>query len=149
MRQKNLIKSGVIGILILAVFFTFDHAAKKPHSRNIEDIKSRIADLAVVPSAQGDRVDSNSLYDRLEEQAKTIELKSDPFTAIPIVSEQSLQSRVVLTGILWDKDNPLAIIDDNVVKIGERVGNKTVIDIKRDRVILSDGETPSEVRLEY
>jgi hypothetical protein len=124
MPQKDLMKLGTNWILIIAALF-------------------------VAPLARGDRIDKDSLYNRLEQQAKAIELKNDPFTAIPIANEENLQSSAVLTGIIWDKDNPMAIIGDSVVKIGERLGNKKVIDIKRDRVIFSDGEALSEIRLEH
>ena len=129
MRQKYPLKLGIIGGLIIAVFLVLNRSA--------------------VPFARGDGDSDNGLYDKLEEQAKTIELKSDPFTAIPITDGPGLQSASPLTGIIWDKDKPLAIIDNNVVKIGEQVGDKTVVDIKRDRVIFSDGKALSEIRLEH
>ena len=58
-----------------------------------------------------------------------------------------MQAGVDLTGILWDKDRPLAIIDGEIVKKGVYVGDKTIVDIKRDRVILSDGKILTELKL--
>jgi type II secretory pathway component PulC len=142
MRQKDLIELGVIGALLAVLIFVFGNAAKKPNSRNIAP---KAVDLSGID--QTDKID-RSLYNLLEQQAKSIVLKRDPFTAAPIVSENSTQPGFVLTGIVWDKIKPLAIIDAEVVKKGDRFGNKVVVDIKRDRVILSDGQEFFEIKLE-
>ncbi len=44
-----------------------------------------------------------------------------------------------LNGIIWVKESPVAIINDNFVGIGDRIDGNTVVDITRDRVILNDG----------
>jgi type IV pilus assembly protein PilM len=67
-------------------------------------------------------------------------------TPVMIIPEKSLAPEIVLTGIFWDKEKPLAIINGKVVEQGQPVGNKRVVEIKRDRVILSDGQNLSEIR---
>lgn len=52
-----------------------------------------------------------------------------------------------LKGILWDKENPKAIINDNIVGIGDKVDANTVVDIKQDRVILNNGAQDFELKL--
>lgn len=52
-----------------------------------------------------------------------------------------------LTGIIWDERSPRAIIDDIVVGVGEKVGKNTVVEIKKDMVILNDGVANSEIWL--
>lgn len=146
-RQKDIVELGVTGILVIVMLFVFGNAAKKSRSRKMKDSRPKTADSAVIPVVAVTTVDSRGLYNMLEQEVKSIELKRDPFTAVPIISNESLHSEISLTGILWDKAKPLAIIDGNVVKKGERVGNKTVVDIKQDRVILSDGEALSEFKL--
>lgn len=144
MRKKDLIQLGITGVLAVVLIFALSNASKKLRRMprlDSENALPKPVDLAVVS-------ESKSLYDMLEQQAKLIELRRDPFTAAPITSEKTLQSGVDLTGILWDKDKPLAIIDGEIIKKGERVGSKTVIDIKRDRIILSDGEMLTELKLE-
>ncbi len=44
-----------------------------------------------------------------------------------------------LTGIMGDKKDSLAIINGDIVKIGDKIGAVIVVDIKQDRVILNDG----------
>lgn len=148
MRQKDLIEIGITGVLLVVLIFVFGNAAKKTRSRMVKNVDSNSISLAVVAPVQGDKIDSKNLYRLLEQEAKTIELKRDPFTAAPIISEKNMQSGFALTGILWDKVKPLAIIDGDVVKKGGRVGDKVVVDIKQDRVILSDGQDLFEVVLD-
>jgi len=146
MRRKDLIEVGIIGILGVVLIFAFGNAARRLHNRNASRLK--VVDLANQSLGAADKIDSRSLYNVLEQEAKSIELRRDPFTSLPILSEKSIQSGFVLTGILWDKIKPLAIIDGEVVKKGNRVGNKVVVDIKRDRVVLSDGQELFEIKLE-
>jgi len=115
--------------------------------RNSKNVLPPAADLTLVLPKETKKTDSGNLYNMLEQEAKSIELKRDPFTAVPIVSEKALQSGVDLTGILWDEAKPLAIIDGHIVKKGSRVGGKTIVDIKKDQVIFSDGEVLSELKL--
>jgi len=149
MRKKDLIQLGITGALVIVLIFALGNASKKVRTRNLKNVLPKTLDLAetadnsVKSSPQG-----KDLYAALEQQAKSLELRRDPFTAAPILSANSLQSGVNLTGILWDKDKPLAIIDGEVVKKGERIGPKTVVEIKRDRVILSDGQVFTELKLE-
>ena len=148
MRQKELIELSITGVLVVVMILAFGNAAKKSRFRAMKNAKLKVVDLAVLPAPRGNITESKNLYNILEQQAKTMELKRDPFTAAPIIIEKNMQDGVALTGILWDKDKPMAIIDGEVVKRGGRIGNKTLVEIKRDRVILSDGEVLSEVRLE-
>jgi len=53
-----------------------------------------------------------------------------------------------LSGILWDEEAPKAIISGNIVAVGEKVEGNTVVDIRPDRVILNNGNTTIELRLE-
>jgi hypothetical protein len=144
MRRKDLIELGITGVLLAVLILAFANAAKKPATRKA--IEPNPVDLS--GAGREDGADSGSLYGLLEQETKSIELKRDPFTAAPIVKESNAQAGFILTGILWDKTNPLAIIDAEVVKKGERLGNKTVADIKQDRVILSDGQEFIEIKLE-
>lgn len=56
-------------------------------------------------------------------------------------------SGLVLNGIAWDKENPKAIVNDNIVGVGDKVAGNTVVAIKRAAVILSDGSREFELKL--
>lgn len=68
----------------------------------------------------------------------------DSFSAAPIMTFGG----VALEGILWDKERPMAIINDTIREIGDKVGINTIVDIKQDRVILNDGSKDFELKLD-
>lgn len=52
-----------------------------------------------------------------------------------------------LNGILWDEIAPSAIINNTVVKIGDEVDGNRVVDIQKERVILSKEGSTYELNL--
>lgn len=68
----------------------------------------------------------------------------DPFTpAREITSLMDLN----LMGILWDENNPQAIINERIVKVNDTIDNNRVIEIKKSSVTLSDGKNKIELKL--
>jgi len=148
MLRKELVKLSAIGVLVTALIFVLGSVFIKAGSGNLKNTLPKAVSLAADTVTQAKSVGSGNLYNALEEQAKPLELKRDPFMAVPIVSEKTLQSGVDLTGIIWDENKPLAIIDGEIVKKGSNVNGKTIVEIKKDRVILSDGKIFTELRLD-
>lgn len=54
---------------------------------------------------------------------------------------------LTINGILWDKKNPLAIINEEIVKVGDKIDGNTVVGIEQNRVILNDGSKDIELLL--
>lgn len=52
-----------------------------------------------------------------------------------------------LKGIMWNEKNPKAMIGDAIVGKGDKIGGNTVIEAKKDRVILNDGTKDFEIKL--
>lgn len=53
-----------------------------------------------------------------------------------------------LNGILWDPQRPSAIINNRVVCVGDRLHDWQVMEIQKDRVVLSDGAATRELTVE-
>ena len=51
----------------------------------------------------------------------------------------------VLKGILWDARSPSAIVNDHVVSPGDRLGRWHVVEIQKNKVVLSDDTTTQEI----
>jgi hypothetical protein len=66
-----------------------------------------------------------------------IENRSTRTTAAP----RGLADVPILQGILWDDRQPSCIISGRVVTRGDQIGPWRVVEIERDRVVLSDGLT--------
>ncbi len=70
--------------------------------------------------------------------------KRSPFvpTSVPGMSYS-----LALNGILGSGANSKAMIGDTVVGKGDKVGNNTVVEVKRNSVILNDGTKDFELKL--
>lgn len=141
MQKKEIIKISVSGVLILVLFLTI---AGGLSCRRQPKKPSLGQGAAVKP----EKAREKGLFSRLEEEAGKVELSRDPFSAEIIKSPKVSQPGPYLSGIVWDQKLPKAIIDDVIVGIGEKVGDNTIIDIQKDKVILNDGSRNFELRLE-
>jgi len=67
----------------------------------------------------------------------------------PFVSKEAERANgFVLNGILWDQDSPMAIINDEIISVGGKVGDATVMLIGKDRVVLNTVKGDIEFSLE-
>lgn len=66
----------------------------------------------------------------------------------PFVLSSEKSSGIVLNGILFDKLMPAAIINSQVVKVGDIIGEYTVVDITPEKVILRKDSIITELKLE-
>ena len=71
--------------------------------------------------------------------------KRNPFSS---GQADSTMSDLTLSGIVWNKSRPKAMIGDAIVVKGDTIGNNRVVDIQPDKVILNDGTKDFELRIE-
>ncbi|MFH1504664.1 MAG: hypothetical protein ABIH08_04695 [Candidatus Omnitrophota bacterium] len=71
--------------------------------------------------------------------------REDPFN--PVFNEKAIVSSTGLSGIIWDEQNPKAIINGEIIGIGEEIGSNKIIKIEQNKVILSDGSSEFELKL--
>ncbi len=64
--------------------------------------------------------------------------------SMPVSSRISLD----LQGIAWDPKVPKAVISDRIVGLGDEIGGMKVADIRHDSVVVSDGSTETELKLD-
>ena len=55
---------------------------------------------------------------------------------------------LVLYGILWDPHAPSALINDRVLNPGDPIGRWKVVEIQKDRVVVSDGPTTQTLEVQ-
>lgn len=140
-KNKKLI---ILAVLLVVVIFVWGRAFVFPPGK-----KGNRTAVGTVDSSSGNKISEDSL---IQEVPKRVWAKSaypswgrDPFTLPKTPVDISVELK--LKGIMWDKDNPLTIINGKVLKRGDKIGTNTVIDIKQDRVILSDGDREFELKL--
>ena len=117
----------VILIVYLANLFIKSKEAKSPGS----DL-SRIA-------SKGREPYSVSKKAAAETKRKDLTWGRDPFMLGDKGEKGERPEQLVLDGIIWDKTNQYAIINNEVVKAGDIVNGNTVIEIKKDSVLLDNG----------
>jgi len=102
---------------------------------------------AAPAEAPSRKVDSENLFSFLEKESRGKEPARDPFFSPPQASSPEATLPLNLSGIVWDDNNPTAIINDTIVEKGSTLEGKTVVDILKDRVILNDRNGNTELRL--
>jgi hypothetical protein len=63
----------------------------------------------------------------------------DPFTFSKSEEKTGSISNLTLTAIIWNDKKPSAFINEALVSVGDKIADKTVKQIERNRVILTDG----------
>ena len=53
-----------------------------------------------------------------------------------------------LKGVFLDQETPMALINDEVVSVGDKIGGSVVSAIKEDRVVLNDGKRDFQLLIE-
>lgn len=160
MRKKDKIEFCITAVLIIVLLFALING-----TRRIRRVRTRRAltrtrstDLRKEPTAgetltekiavgESQKADK-ALFKRLEDEAKKLVVRRDPFSRSTIKPIEASYSPMLLSGILWDEKNPSAIINGRIVGIGDKVDGNTVVSIKQDSVILNDGISDFILRLE-
>ena len=162
MENKKTTQVIITGILVCILIIAVANAAKRVREARRLRIKHKVTvlkdgrvDEKRAYEGFDDRglfdqkeIATEGLYKRLEAETKDIELKRDPFFSSGIITSTAKAiTDVHLSGILWDENAPLAMIDDTPVGIGDKAGAYTILEIHKDRVILTDGTKDYELRL--
>lgn len=72
--------------------------------------------------------------------------KRNPFTTAPVSQSQGAGLR--LSGIIYDEKGLYALINDQIVHLGGKIGEYAVIGITQGKVILNDGAKNIELKIE-
>ena len=139
MQNKKLIILAVLGVLaIFSLFygiFTPSKTRRPPQVRESDIQSERKVSMTEKPI----------LAQRVTKRTNYTSWGRNPFT-LQKTSSKAFKD-LILDGIMWDKEKPLAIINGEIVKIGDNISANLVVDIKQDRVILNDGTKDFELKL--
>ena len=133
MQKKEIMQFSITGVLVVIFFLIISHnLGKKKQSKKALDKNA----LSTAGATVKEKETGIGLYLKLEEETKSLDLMRDPFSMQPI---KVTSDGLYLSGIAWEEKNSTAIINGKIVKAGDEIDGKTVVDIKKDRVILNDG----------
>jgi len=150
--KKNLI---ITGVLIVVLIFMIANAAGRIRKSKMrmareksttaakksqDKITAELPEGAIIEVSKA-RLPAANLFSRLDRESDNLSLKRDPFSMRTISVEEQIASQGArLSGILWDKKSPQAVINDEIVKVGDKIDDYTINAIEKDRVILSNKE---------
>jgi len=70
----------------------------------------------------------------------------NPFTLKKVAGK--MYPNINLTGIVWRKGFLCAIINDGLMKVGDKIEGNTIVNVKKTGVTLNDGSKSFELKLE-
>ena len=87
--------------------------------------------------------------DWLERQEKYRQWGRDPFVASPISSgdESGMIGGLKLSAIIYRKNSGIAIINNRILRKGDRINGKEISQILEDRVVLRDSSGDRDLRV--
>ena len=92
---------------------------------------------------------AGDLYLRLRTETAGITAERDPFHQPKQHLKEPTDHEFTLIGITSQGDNYTAIINGTIVEVGSEIDGYTVVEIKKDRVILSDENHHYEIQLDH
>jgi len=141
-------KRGVIIVVVLAIVLVglwLWVLGIVPLKKTVRELVERPATVEVSPEELREKAEETalSLSNWLEKQEKMDkvlvyhESRRDPFLLLVKTKKKSLPvepPKLVLKGIAWDETEPLALINDLVVKEGDTIQGARIVKIDFDRV---------------
>ena len=145
MQKKDIIQLGITGVLVIVLLFVGLHTLNGKKTKAAPPLDKK--GLSQQTTAVSEKGREKGLFVKLEQETKGMELKRDPFlkkqTSIPLGPSHGLS----LSGIIWDQEKYAAVINNRIVSIGDKIEGNVVLDIKKDSVILTDGNINFELTI--
>ncbi len=135
LNKKQKIQLAITGIGVMFLIFMFIGTIQKPRIR--KDIAVKVdrdsAASSLTPISFG--------RSKMKESAIKEGWGRDPFfPGTSSVAADSGLEGFVLSGILWNQDNPYAIINNDIVAVGDIVDDAMVLEINEDNVIVEQDD---------
>ena len=142
--RKSRIKLIITAILIIIFIFSWANTIKVLQKRwggaKKKEVSSKALGVTQTPKAE------EVLVQVIYEEDDDLEWIRCPFCGKLYIDGGG--GVVALSGILWDAKDPKAVINGEIVGIGDKINNYSVVDIDRNIVVLNDGSKDIEISLE-
>jgi len=139
-QQVQVIITAVLGlVMIFAWMNTFKFLAKRSSARSSRPVSAAVSaantNLIVSPSKILTQNENNTDWGR------------DPFSGKVYSFSHEVGADLNLTGIIFDGKSPQALINDKIAGVGAIVSGWRILEIKPNKVTLSDGTNKIELKL--
>jgi len=144
-KKQLVITAGLILVLVIAWANTFKAISNRKKAKLAAPVVSAPAAASVTNKARSAPVKKPVISQRVEDEDDSAWGRC-PFSGKVFYGEAKALD-LKLTGILWDEDNPQAIINDEIREKGQKVGKFKIIEILPEEVIISDGTEKFELKI--
>ena len=136
--QDNNKKVIILIVLVIIAIFGIMRNLRAPYDRG----GSAISDSSVLTNIAGDISDLTRTVRKTDFDT----WKRSPFIPTDVAAKEV--PTLALSGIFWDEKKPTAIIDDEIVTVGSKIGDAVIVDIQKGSVRLNDGANDFELTLD-
>lgn len=144
--KRNLI----ITVVLLVVFFFLvgkNFLFRKKAASGTTSVGGSQTATAGSVSILNEIKQNQSLWDAQQSRWDQEAWGRDPFFPGGSQTGQFGSVPLSLTGIVWDRKTPIAMVNDKVLKNGDTIEGYTVVEIKPSSIIFSSGENKFELQL--
>lgn len=138
-------KIELIATIVLAIVFlvflisTLKKVSKKPKAVPVVERKITLTKHQKL-TTKGPPAKSRAERVEAEEEITSLVWGRDPFVLLETGAMET-GAPISLGGIIWDKRRPKAMINNEIYKVGDKIGNIEIVDIKRNSVLIKvDGK---------
>lgn len=142
--KKDAIELTITVVLIVVLIFVVVNIFKGKSGKKPKEIVTTLNMQA--PQEKPKTAPKADTIDKLKARADSLDWTKDPFVYRPAAAGTVVTLR--LEGIVWDEVSPKAIISNNIVGVGDKIGESTIVEIRKEAVVLNDGEKIFELKLE-
>ena len=143
--SKSQRQAALLGVLVVVMIGVYARALKPSHPTAPSGTLSQEHPAASLDEGQAEAAELLPLPTQRaaqRERAAQLGWTRDPFTRGASVG---LMGGFTLSGILWDATAPIAMVNGQMVGVGDTIEGYRVVEIRIDRVLLSDGEQSHEL----
>jgi len=148
----------IIGIIMVAIFLVWGSKFllgknKKPKVSIVSSkVEKAIQQVQGVKKEEDPSFDVDALIEniRLDVEEENIDFVRDPFEKVvvkPTGGPSLSYSDLVLTGIMWEENNAVVVINDQILKEGDMILGFRIASIAKGEVLLTKGNQRYVLRL--
>jgi len=134
-------KIEIIAIVILIIIFGFCISSMiKKMSKGAKKVSSETAGI------KSSIVEAKKTNANINVETEIIKWGRDPFLLTDLGIENK-KAGISLNGIIWNGPKSLVIINDELYKIGDKINDIQIVDIKKDSVVIKENGEVQEINL--
>lgn len=139
-KRLELVVTGILVLILAGLVIKTMVGKDKTVSSSLQ--VRRVDEFEIMATSKGAQKN-----DKVESEDKDVAWGRDPFILVRPDAPVSTSGNLELNGIIWDDAKPYVIINGEVLRAGDFLGNNMVVYIGRTSVIMDNGTEQIELKL--